>query len=79
MEHCDLKKYFYIIVSVFVLLILFQTCLRYEYHVVAKGLATVKIDKLTGKTKLIKNIPEKPKQKQEIKKETLSLLDGYKE
>ncbi len=72
-------KYFYIVLSVFIFVLLFQTCLRYEYHVVANGIATLRIDKLTGKTKLIKNIPNKPKQKQEIKRETPSLLDGYKE
>lgn len=70
-----------IIIAVIVsVVILFQTCIRYEYHIVGKGLGTVRIDRLTGKTKLIKNLPEQKKQDNtQSYNDPNSLLYGYKE
>ncbi len=73
------KKLIFIFGAI-VIIALFQTCIRYEYHIISKGMATVRIDRLTGKIKTIPNI--------EFKNEPLynvdtnspnSLLYGYKE
>ncbi|MDR1169090.1 MAG: hypothetical protein LBK53_09430 [Heliobacteriaceae bacterium] len=44
-----------------IIVFIFQVFLRYQYKVVANGLGTVKIDRLTGKTSVQSNIKKERK------------------
>jgi hypothetical protein len=47
------------VIAAVIAIFLFQVFFRYQYKVVASGIATVKIDRLTGKTELVRNYAKK--------------------